>query len=777
MSKQYDTKGGLKVLAQYAKTLIWIELWTPTAAILHMFVSIQAEEKLKNMYNTNTGITLMNSVDMLSETTTLASVGAMLYVSVPAITWLMITGSGQMLGNVMSGAASSFGSQLAKDQSGIEQAKDLQRQKINQKRAHDSEGRQAALSYGEMMFYENLQKGHLEAGTFMGQKEAMDKNYDIADLRKSKEISDIYDANTRKKELMDRKVINENGNINNNKFDTTSKDIGTAKNFEVMTKTNTSNELYKDLGIEKTSQNQAKSQEATILSTDNVKKEALVNSAQVATETTVAANNSIEKDKQISAAEKEKVERTTLSNKKYENLQDAEDKNITEGQEFINNNDAKKNIQDTVGNEGIVSGLTTQQVAQLKSVNNVDSKDYINSAKFDVKEKTEANKKFVDLNGGDVNQAATNSANAISSKKDIDINSQNVKQKTFSQETLRKLGVFDEISKTNSINSNMKNTENRQKEIPEEIQQLKTSLKNELSQDETFKNMSEKEQSALMDKLIINGLHEKNLGQDENLTLSAASNDLKQTEDNKAKAYRALAIQQNPELNVSKKEVENLNKYQSLSNEKQELENKIKQEKGDFFDFSKDYEKQLSKVNSDMKNLQPEVNKTTEKLSNIKQKGKELENNKINQNIERDFEKEQKEVLNFYKDRNAISLNKNEKGEIDINFNNSLHKNDTVNLALLDKSSVSQNYVDLAGQIVTNGRDVLGSVKSGDVKLGVNYVGNANKDIGYNLMKNGDIDQSTMEAVKNASQALKMVSEIGSGSKLIKSTTKMLNTK
>lgn len=99
--------GGTKVLTQYAQTLIWIELWGPTAAVVNMFVNIQVKSSIGEEFTKN-GLTLMSSIDMLGEANTIAGVGAMLYLTIPALTWLILKGSGQMLGNVATGVMATF---------------------------------------------------------------------------------------------------------------------------------------------------------------------------------------------------------------------------------------------------------------------------------------------------------------------------------------------------------------------------------------------------------------------------------------------------------------------------------------------------------------------------------------------------------------------------------------------------------------------------------------------------------------------------------------------
>lgn len=155
--------GGLKVLGQYAQTVLWIELWGPTAAIVNMFVNMQAKTEVGSKFSEQ-GLTLMSSIDMLGELNTIAGVGAMLYLSIPALTWLIISGSGQMLGNLASGVAGKFSKNLesgsiAQDMANLEKHSD-----VNKARAKAG---MAAQTYGEMMHYEASMKGMQEAGTMI----------------------------------------------------------------------------------------------------------------------------------------------------------------------------------------------------------------------------------------------------------------------------------------------------------------------------------------------------------------------------------------------------------------------------------------------------------------------------------------------------------------------------------------------------------------------------------------------------------------------------------
>lgn len=160
--------GGLTVLAQYLQTMIWIELWTPTAAIVNMFINLRVKDTVGEEYSKE-GLTLMTSVDMLSEANTIAGVGAVLYLSIPPLTWLILKGSGQMLGGMLSSHSSGFSKNLESNKRG-EDAKVAETGRVmNNERASKN---MAALSYGERTHYESLREGNQVAGSIMA---SMDK--------------------------------------------------------------------------------------------------------------------------------------------------------------------------------------------------------------------------------------------------------------------------------------------------------------------------------------------------------------------------------------------------------------------------------------------------------------------------------------------------------------------------------------------------------------------------------------------------------------------------
>jgi len=119
--------GGVQVLISYLSTLIWVELWTPVAAILNMFLGTIAANKFQAAFNRD-GFNPGSALNILSDSAMLASVGGYLYASVPALTWLVLKGSGQMLGSITGAMAGGYAANLAaaninKDKSMLEKQK------------------------------------------------------------------------------------------------------------------------------------------------------------------------------------------------------------------------------------------------------------------------------------------------------------------------------------------------------------------------------------------------------------------------------------------------------------------------------------------------------------------------------------------------------------------------------------------------------------------------------------------------------------------------------
>lgn len=148
--------GGLKVISEYGKTLLWVESWGIMAAIISYNIQRYTEKSLA-VSGTN-GLTLNNSVDLLSTTASMAGMSGYLYLSIPPLTWLLLKGSGQMLGSLTGGISASFAKHLGTAQN----AKDAQMMKtkdeVSKQVGHD-------VSYAEAMNYKAIQAGITEGSS------------------------------------------------------------------------------------------------------------------------------------------------------------------------------------------------------------------------------------------------------------------------------------------------------------------------------------------------------------------------------------------------------------------------------------------------------------------------------------------------------------------------------------------------------------------------------------------------------------------------------------
>ena len=166
---------GLTVLFNYLKTLIWIELWMPISAVLNMFIMFGISEKFKQIYD-NAGLNIANGVQAFSESFIMSGVAGYLFAFVPAIAWLILRGSDQMIGRItangLAQVASNFDSRVIN-----EDVRNLSRvAAYNEMRRQKGE---ELVSMAEQDMQRAGLKGKEEAGAFLAREE------DIAELSKS----------------------------------------------------------------------------------------------------------------------------------------------------------------------------------------------------------------------------------------------------------------------------------------------------------------------------------------------------------------------------------------------------------------------------------------------------------------------------------------------------------------------------------------------------------------------------------------------------------------
>lgn len=104
--------GSLSVMMNFLKTLMWVALWDPMANILGLFMDFYFAQNLKDKgFDTASdvlGMSASSIVNVSSEAAMIAGIAGGMYVAVQGLSWMLVTGSGQMLGNLMGGLASSF---------------------------------------------------------------------------------------------------------------------------------------------------------------------------------------------------------------------------------------------------------------------------------------------------------------------------------------------------------------------------------------------------------------------------------------------------------------------------------------------------------------------------------------------------------------------------------------------------------------------------------------------------------------------------------------------
>ncbi len=166
--------GGIKVLISYLQTLIWIELWSPTAAVLNMFLSIMATDKFKEMYQSE-GFNGAQGLMTFSDSAMLASVAGYLYASVPALTWLILKGSGQMLGNITGAIGARMASNLNSDSINKDKEQINSNRRVNEERKRRGE---EMISLAEQDKLSAQQNAWEAAGVFDQKSSNMDKLFD-----------------------------------------------------------------------------------------------------------------------------------------------------------------------------------------------------------------------------------------------------------------------------------------------------------------------------------------------------------------------------------------------------------------------------------------------------------------------------------------------------------------------------------------------------------------------------------------------------------------------
>jgi len=175
--------GGLRIIGEYLRSVLWIELWTPTAAVLNMLVLTQAENKMTGEYTSN-GLSIVNSVDYLTTGSTLAGTAGYLYASVPGLTWLFLTGSEFML--------TKFGDDIAKNMQKNIKTESINKDVTEVKKAAVIQSRTGEeFSVAESQHFEALKMGAESGGTLAVESNlGLEKTTNAAMFKTSKELAE-----------------------------------------------------------------------------------------------------------------------------------------------------------------------------------------------------------------------------------------------------------------------------------------------------------------------------------------------------------------------------------------------------------------------------------------------------------------------------------------------------------------------------------------------------------------------------------------------------------
>jgi len=91
---------GFTVLKTYFTALLWIELWGPTASIMDMFLSYFAIDKFNSTVSIQ-GLSMLSSPNIVTDSSMLGAVAGYLYAFIPAITYMILSGTAFMLSGML----------------------------------------------------------------------------------------------------------------------------------------------------------------------------------------------------------------------------------------------------------------------------------------------------------------------------------------------------------------------------------------------------------------------------------------------------------------------------------------------------------------------------------------------------------------------------------------------------------------------------------------------------------------------------------------------------
>ncbi len=166
--------GGMSVLKNYLQTLIWIELWSPMAAVLNMFLSLVSTDKFSEMYQTD-GFNPAQGIGLLNDSAMIAGVAGYLYGMIPGLTWLLLKSSGSLLSGIGEGLASKLSANLTSDSINKDLSQISSNKKINEERREKG---LKTISLAEQDSLNSRINALDSAGNFDQKNSNMDKLFD-----------------------------------------------------------------------------------------------------------------------------------------------------------------------------------------------------------------------------------------------------------------------------------------------------------------------------------------------------------------------------------------------------------------------------------------------------------------------------------------------------------------------------------------------------------------------------------------------------------------------
>lgn len=208
--------GGIKVLGAYLKTIIWVELWAPAMSVLNMFMSYISENKFSEIFESG-GFNAMSGTLIYSDTFMLAGVAGYLFAFIPPLTWLLLEGSADMLGNMTEGISARMSGNMQSDAINRDKADMVRTDTINQSR---NEERKEAISMAEVENTSAKMEGRSGAGEWQANRERTTR---IEEAAKGNELKKISNGIASNNVLSDPEKFNNISNMKELELNTKSK--------------------------------------------------------------------------------------------------------------------------------------------------------------------------------------------------------------------------------------------------------------------------------------------------------------------------------------------------------------------------------------------------------------------------------------------------------------------------------------------------------------------------------------------------------------------------